>query len=116
MKPKTFSLPVGEYTYGVRLPRKMTGPAYEARYRAEAKFLRRYYCTLFAFWKGCAFKPCQKARACAGDAQACLRRNEGFVSREKQFAARQAVLERSPANIGAPERLARQALLGGLCG
>ena len=116
MKTKTFSLPVGEFTYGVRLPRRMTGQAYEARYRAEAKFLRRYYCTLFGFWKGCAFKPCRKAHACAGDAQACLRRNEGFVSREKQFVARQEVLEATPANIGAPERLARQAMPGGLCG
>jgi hypothetical protein len=38
------------------------------------------------------------------------------VSREKQFAARQRVLETTPANFGAPERLARQAMPGGLCG
>jgi hypothetical protein len=98
------------------LPRVMTAREYEARYRDEAKRLRRFYCTLFAFWKSCAFRPCRKGRACAGDAQACLKRHEAFVSREKPFAARQGVLEATPGNIGAPERLARQAMPGGLCG
>ena len=115
-KPRTFSLQVGDYTFGVRLPRTVTAREYEARYRDEAKRLRRFYCTLFAFWKSCAFRRCRKARGCAGDALACLRRDEGFVSREKQFAARQEVLTMTPKNIGAPERLARQAMPGGLCG
>jgi hypothetical protein len=38
-----------------------------------------------------------------------------FVSREKQFAARESVLAATPKKIGAPERLARQAMPGGLC-
>jgi hypothetical protein len=84
--------------------------------RAEVKTLRRHYCTLFAFWKSCGFRPCRKARACAGDARSCLKQNEAWVAREKQFAARQGVLDATPANIGAPERLARQAMPGGLCG
>ncbi len=115
-KQQTFPLQVGEVTFGVRLPRTITAKEYEARYRDEVKRLRRFYCTLFAFWKSCGFRPCRKAQACAGDAQACLKRNEAFVSREKQFAARQCVLDATPANIGAPERLARQAMPGGLCG
>jgi hypothetical protein len=45
-----------------------------------------------------------------------LKRHEAFVSREKQFAAREGVLAATPANIGAPQRLARQAMPGGLCG
>jgi hypothetical protein len=61
-KPRTFPLQVGDYTFGVRLPRTITAREYEARYRDEAKRLRRFYCTLFAFWKSCAFKPCRKAR------------------------------------------------------
>ena len=101
-------------TFEVRLPRTMTARDYEARYRAEAKALRRHYCTLFAFWKSCSFKPCRKARACAGDALACLKRNDALVSRDKQFAARQRLLDATPANIGAPERMARQAMPGGI--
>ena len=103
-------------TLEIRLPRATTARDYEARYRAEVKALRREYCTLFAFWKSCGFRPCRKARACAGNALACLKRNEAFVSREKQFAARQRMLEATSANTGAPERLARQTMPGGLCG
>jgi hypothetical protein len=114
--PKPFALQAGGMTVEVRLPRTMTARDYEARYRAEVKTLRRHYCTLFAFWKSCGFRPCRRARACAGDALACLKRNEARVSREKQFAARQDVLDATPANIGAPERLARQTMPGGLCG
>jgi hypothetical protein len=116
MKPKTVSLKAGGITLDVRLPRAMTARDYESRYRAEEKMLRRRYCTLFAFWTSCRFKPCRKARACAGDALSCLERNAGSVPRERQFAARQRVLEATPANIGAPERLARQAMPGALCG
>jgi hypothetical protein len=115
-KPRTFSLQAGEVMFGVRLPRTITARDYEARYRDEAKRLRRFYCTLLGFWKSCRFKPCRKGRVCAGDAQACLKRNAGWVSREKQFAARQGVLAATPAHIGAPERLARQAMPGELCG
>ncbi len=115
-KPRTFPLQVGEVTFGVRLPRTITAKQYEARYRDEAKRLRRFYCTLLGFWKSCRFKPCRKGRVCAGDAQACLKRNAAWVSREKQFAARQGVLAATPAHLGAPERLARQAMPGELCG
>ena len=115
-KPRTFPLQIGDYTFGVILPRAMTARAYEARYRDEAKRLRRHYCSLFGFWKSCAFAPCRKGRVCAGDALACLKRHHASVSNEEQFAARQDVLEATPKNIGAPERLARQALLSGLCG
>ena len=94
----------------------MTAREYEARYRDEVKWLRRYYCTLFAFWKSCRFKRCRKGRVCAGNALECLKRHEAFVSREKQFAARQDVLAATPKNIGAPERLARQAMPAGLWG
>jgi hypothetical protein len=113
--PKTLSLKAGGMTFEVKVSRAMTARDYEARYRDEAKRLRRYYCSLFAFWKSCGFKPCRKARACAGDARSCLKQNEAWVAREKQFAARQQVLDATPANIGAPERLARQAMPGGLC-
>ena len=83
MKPKTalkpFALKAGGMTFEVRLPKTMTARDYEARYRAEVKTLRRYYCTLFAFWKSCGFRP------------------EASVSRDKQFAARQRLLETTPA-------------------
>ncbi len=113
---KTVAITAGGVTFEARVPPVMTGRQYEGRYRDEVKRLRRYYCSLFGFWKSCDCKPCRKNRVCAGDAAACLKRNEAWVSREKQFAARQRVLDATPANVGAPERLARQAMPGGLCG
>jgi hypothetical protein len=113
---KTVSIKSGDMTFEAIVPRAMSAREYEERYRVEKKILQRHYCTLFAFWKSCRCKPCRKARACVGDAAACLKRNEGWVSREKQFAARQEVLDATPGNMGAPERLARQAMPGGLCG
>jgi hypothetical protein len=113
---RTFPLKAGGETVVVYLPRTMTAEEYETRYRAEVKILRRHYCSLFGFWKWCAHKPCRKARACAGNALSCLQRHVIELSNDAQFAARQRVLEATPRNIGAPERLARQTMPAGLCG
>jgi hypothetical protein len=116
MKPRTASLMTDGMTIEIKLPRAMSAPDYRARYRAEQTALRRHYCNVFAFWKTCRFKPCRKARGCAGDALNCLRRHIPAIPREAQFAARQRLLDATPANIGAPERLARQCMPSGLCG
>ena len=95
--PKPFALQAGGMTVEVRLPRTMTARDYEARYRAEVKTLRRHYCTLFAFWKGCGFRPCRRARACAGDALACLKRNEpGCRGKNNSRRGRMCLMQRPP--------------------
>jgi hypothetical protein len=113
---RTFPLKLGGVTMEVRLPRAMSALEYETRYRAEVKALRRHYCSAFGFWTWCGHKPCRKARACAGDALACLRRNGLELSNTDHFNARQKVLEATPRNIGAPERAARQTMPWGLVG
>ena len=112
---KTVALKTGGAVVEVRLPRTMTAEQYRARFAAEHAALRRYYCSVFAFWKACRHKPCRKARACAGDALACLKRGAPGVPRETQWRARRRLLDAMPKTIGAPERHARQFLPEGLC-
>ena len=83
---------------------------YKARFRDEKAKLQRVYCTLFKFWRTCRFKPCRNARACMGNANACLKRGAGGVSRTVQWDARQKLLAATPASIGAPERAARECM------
>ncbi len=113
---RTFPLKLGGVMLEVRLPRAMSAREYETRYRAEVKALRRHYCSVFGFWTWCGHKPCRRARACAGDALACLQRNLMERSNEEQFLARKKVLEATPRNIGAPELAARQTMPWGLVG
>jgi hypothetical protein len=81
---------------------------FRARFDAEKAQVRRHYCTLFGFWRHCRFNPCQRARACEGDQSACLKRLVCGVPRDRQFRARQDLLEVTPRHIGAPERAARE--------
>jgi len=83
---------------------------YKARFGEERAKLRRHYCTLFKFWRSCRHKPCKNSRACLGDAYACLKRNERTVPRTTQWQARQEVLAATPADMGAPERAARECM------
>jgi hypothetical protein len=94
---------------------RLAAESYKARFRDERAKLQRAYCTLFAFWRACRFKPCRCARACKGDAAACIKRGVGAVARDAQWQARQRILEATPAGAGAPERAARQCLPGELC-
>ena len=91
----------------------LAAESYKARFRDERAKLQRAYCTLFEFWRACRFKPCRCARACEGDADACLKRGIGAVSRDAQWQARQQILDATPAG-GAPERAARERLPGEL--
>ncbi len=94
---------------------RLAAESYKARFRDERAKLQRAYCTLFAFWRACRFKPCRCARACKGDAAACIKRGIGAVARDAQWQARQRILDATPAGAGAPERAARQCLPGELC-
>jgi hypothetical protein len=82
---------------------------YQERLKAERAKLRQHYCTVFKFWRTCRYKPCQRARACLGDAYACLKRSEQTVPRTTQWQARQQILETTPEKDG-PERAARECM------
>jgi hypothetical protein len=88
----------------------LTPERYAARFHAEKAALQRHYCTVFKFWRMCAFKPCRKARRCSGDAQVCLKRRVQEIAREAQWHARQHILAATPAAAGPPERTARECL------
>jgi hypothetical protein len=85
---------------------------YAARFAAEKVLQQRRYCDAFALWRTCPHKPCRRNRRCCGDADACLGRALAFdrVSHRVQWRTRQAILVATPANIGAPERAARQCM------
>ena len=83
-----------------------------ARFRAEKTALSRHYCDVFKFWRACPLKQCRKARHCAGDPDACLKRREREVPRDVQWQARQRILVATPADAGAPERMARELMPG----
>lgn len=94
--------------------KKLTPERYAARYNAEKAALQRHYCTVFKFWRMCAFRKCRKARACSGDAQVCLRRRVHEIARETQWRARRQILIATPAAAGPPERTARECLAAAL--
>ena len=96
-------------------PAKMTSAQYVARLNAAKAKLARHYCTVFKFWRDCAFKPCRKARRCSGDQNACLKRRARDVPRELQWQARHQILASTPAHAGPPERMAREFLPESLC-
>lgn len=90
--------------------RRLAGPQFAARFAAEKARQQRRYCEAFALWRACKRKCCRRARACCGDQSACLERAIGAVAHQTQWQARQAILAATPANIGAPERAARQGM------
>jgi len=108
------SVQSGGVGFVVRLRRTMSPETYQKRLTAEIARLRRHYSGVFALWRSCRHPPCRRARRCAGDASVCLRRAVDGVPRPQQIAARERLLAATPANIGAPERLARGFLPSGL--
>jgi hypothetical protein len=98
-------------TRQTNLPRSyedhLTREEFRARFEAEKARVQRHYCTLFKFWRSCRCKPCRRARACMGDANACLKRSVHELPRRDLFAARQRLTAAIPRNCAAPEREAR---------
>ena len=78
------------------------------RVYAETAWVQRYYCTQFRFWRLCSLAPCRRARACKGDADACLKRSVDQVPRHEIWQTRQKLLEATPRHFGAVERKVRQ--------
>jgi hypothetical protein len=93
----------------------LTSERYVARFNAAKAGLARHYCTIFKFWRDCAYKPCRKARRCIGDQNACLKRRANEIPRALQWEVRQKILASTPADAGPPERMAREFLPESLC-
>jgi hypothetical protein len=88
---------------------------FAARFAIEKALQQRRYCNAFALWRTCRSRICRRRGACQGDANACLQRAIATVPRSVQGRARRDILEATPRNIGAPERLARQSMPIDLC-
>ncbi len=89
---------------------KLIPTEYAARFTIEKALQQRRYCNAFALWRTCRDKSCRRQGACCGDANACLRRALVGVPHDVQWRVRKAILDATPANIGGPERKARQCM------
>jgi hypothetical protein len=89
---------------------KLAPEEYNKRFAAEKAVQQRRYCDAFELWRVCALKACRRNAACGGDANRCLKRALAKVSHQEQWQARLMILKATPANIGAPERAARQSM------
>jgi hypothetical protein len=94
----------------VKMPRraKLTPAQYTKRFAAEKVLQQRRYCDAFKLWRQCRLKACRRHGVCRGNANACLERALKVVPRTVQWQVRQDILAAMPANLGAPERAARQ--------
>jgi len=88
---------------------KLRPVVYARRFALEKILQRKRYCAAFALWRSCRRKSCRRNQSC-GDMKACLRRALDRVPHQVQWRARQTILDATPANIGAPERAARQCM------
>jgi hypothetical protein len=94
----------------VTAKRKLSPADYAARFAAEKALQQRRYCDAFALWKTCRRKQCRRSATCRGKPHACLAAALTRIPQHAQWRARQDVLAATPANIGKPERAARQAM------
>ena len=89
---------------------KLAPEDYKKRCAAETALQQRRYCDALKLWRACALKACRRNAACCGDAHRCLKRAVTKVPRRLQWDTRETILKATPANIGAPERAARQCM------
>jgi hypothetical protein len=89
---------------------KLSPVEFAKRFAREQVLQQRRYCDAFALWRSCRRSECRRRRACAGDRNACLRRALARIPHQTQWQTRQDILKTTPANIGAPERKARQCM------
>lgn len=95
----------GETTKRAKLWKRID---YSIRFFVERERVQRYYATFFRFWRFCHFAPCRRARACRGDADACLKRSVDGVPRMELRQARLKLLRATPRHIGKAELKVRQ--------
>ena len=89
---------------------KLAPEQYAKRFAAEKALQQRRYCDAFELWRACALRSCRRNAACGGDANYCLKRAIERVPHTAQWQARQIILKATPANVGGPERAARQCM------
>jgi hypothetical protein len=89
---------------------KLSPAEYARRLAVEKLKLQRHYSDVFALWRDCGRPACRRHQGCIGDAHGCLQRGLDFVPHDVQRRARQKIIAATPANIGAPERVARQSM------
>jgi len=89
---------------------KLKPEDYAKRFAAEKRLQQRRYCDAFKMWRACPLRACRRHAGCVGDANYCLKRAIKRVPRMVHWRVRQDILEATPANIGAPERAARQCM------
>jgi hypothetical protein len=95
---------------GVKWKPKLPPAEFARRFALERLIQQRRYCDALVLWRRCRSRRCRRAERCIGDAGACLRRALVSVPHQAQWQARQRILDATPANIGAPERKARQCM------
>jgi hypothetical protein len=81
-----------------------------ARSAIEKDLQQRRFCNAFALWRTCRKKLCRRQGKCCGDAAACLKIGLAGVPHDLQWRVRQAIIDRTPHNIGAPERRVRHCM------
>jgi hypothetical protein len=80
----------------------------QGRLYDSIEWVQRNYCTEFRFWRFCRLPPCRRARACKGDADACLKKSLDAVPRQEIWQTRQKLLNATPRHSGSVERRVRQ--------
>ena len=93
---------------GLKRKAKLDPVVHARRVAVESELQARRYCDAFALWRQCRDKRCRRRRGCVGDAHACVKRAAARVPQPVQVEARQRILGKTPHNIAAPEREARQ--------
>jgi hypothetical protein len=95
--------------------RMLTAAQFVARFKAEKALQQWRYCKVFSLWRQCPVKRCRRDQICRSNKPMCMLLAYRQLPHRAQWQARQGILDATPANIGAPERAARQCMPYDLC-
>ena len=95
--------------------KELTPEQHQARFDAAAAEVRREYCNIFEFRRACRYKLCRKARACSGDARACLKRGIDQVPYDAQNRAQLQIIAATPPEAYSAVKTARRFSPSSLC-
>jgi hypothetical protein len=93
----------------------LTAAQFVARFKAEKALQQRRYCKVFDLWRQCPVRRCRRDHICRSNKPVCMLLAYHQLQHRAQWRARQDILDATPANIGAPERAARQCMPFDLC-
>jgi hypothetical protein len=89
-----------------RTPR-LSWQEFVARFEAEKTKQQQRYCERFALWRECPVRRCRRDRTCRGKLNYCMVHAIHTMPRRDLSQAHDDIVKATPANIGAPERVAR---------